>query len=223
MNGKNQFYASCISKKLEKLYRDLRAKYGSPENEWKLWCKRKKTKAEREEIIIGSILTQRASWKNVELAINNLKNAKICSLYNLCRFGKQNRKRLMEMLKPSGFYHRKIEYLLSLANFIVKSGGIKVLKNENPKSLREKLLKLKGVGKETADTILLYGFDKPVFIIDEYTRRFVKKHQLSRDSSYEFLKKLFETNMRRDADFYQDFHALIVIDGKNGRKGSVSF
>jgi len=89
------------------------------------------------------------------------------------------------------------------------------MKKEKLQDLREKLLKLKGVGLETADSILLYGLDKPVFVIDEYTRRLMKRHKLAKNLSYQFLQKLFEGKIKRDFRLYQDFHALIVIDGKD--------
>ncbi len=81
--------------------------------------------------------------------------------------------------------------------------------------MREELLELKGIGPETADSILLYALDKPVFVIDEYTRRLVKKRGLAKNFSYAFLQKLFEENLKKDFRSYQDFHALIVINGKN--------
>jgi endonuclease-3 related protein len=90
------------------------------------------------------------------------------------------------------------------------------MKKEDGKKLREKLLKLKGIGPETADSILLYALDKPVFVIDEYTRRLVKKRNLAQKFSYDFLQDLFEKNLKKDLRLYQDFHALIVIEGKNG-------
>jgi endonuclease-3 related protein len=83
------------------------------------------------------------------------------------------------------------------------------------KELREELLKLKGIGPETADSILLYALDKPVFVIDEYTKRLIRKRNLAKNLNYNFLQKLFEENLRKDFRLYQDFHALIVIDGKN--------
>jgi endonuclease-3 related protein len=86
------------------------------------------------------------------------------------------------------------------------------------KELREELLKLKGIGPETADSILLYALDKPIFVIDEYTRRLVEKQGLANNLSYAFLQKLFEENLRRDFRLYQDFHALIVINGKNSKR-----
>jgi endonuclease-3 related protein len=92
------------------------------------------------------------------------------------------------------------------------------MKKEDGKKLREKLLKLKGIGPETADSILLYALDKPVFVIDEYTRRLVKKRNLAKNFSYKFLQELFEKNLKKDFRLYQDFHALIVIDGKKTKK-----
>ena len=96
----------------EKLYGELRGQYGRPEGQWKLWCKRPKTKKEREEVIIGAILTQRTNWKNVDLAINNLKKARVNSLESILRLGKN---KLAPLIKPSGFYRTKADYLFNLA------------------------------------------------------------------------------------------------------------
>ena len=195
------------------LHRELKKKYGKPAGQWKLWCKRPKTKKEREEIIIGAILTQRTNWKNVEIAINNLKKAKKNSLKGIYKLGV---KKLTPLIKPSGFYRTKARYLFYLAKFIVENyGNLEKMKKEKLEKLREVLLKIKGIGPETADSILLYGLDKPVFVVDEYTQRLIRKRKLSQNLSYEFLQKLFEKNLKRDFRLYQDFHALIVIDGKN--------
>ena len=118
---------------------------------------------------------------------------------------------------PQGAFWCK-NYLFHLAEFILKNyGTIKEMKKEKLPVLREKLLKLKGIGFETADSILLYALDKPIFVIDEYTRRLIKKHNLAKNLSYSFLQKLFEKNLKRDFKLYQQFHALIVIDGKERR------
>jgi endonuclease-3 related protein len=189
----------------------LRKKYGKPKGQWSLWCKRPKTEREREEVLIGAILTQRTNWKNVELAINNLRKAKIKSLKDVFQTGE---KRLAPLIRPSGFYKAKAHYLFYLAKFILKNyRSLEKMGKENPTTLREKLLKLKGIGFETADSILLYALDKPVFVIDEYTRRLVKKCHIA-SGSYSFLQKLFENNLKKDYRLYQDFHALIVIDSK---------
>jgi endonuclease III-like uncharacterized protein len=84
-------------------------------------------------------------------------------------------------------------------------------------------LGLKGIGPETADSILLYGLEKPVFVIDEYSRRLVKKNRLANNYDYHFLQKLFEENLRKNYQLYQDFHALIVIDGKKGTTSAIAF
>jgi len=215
---------------LEKLYRELRKKYGKPSGQWRLWCKRPKTEREREEVIIGAILTQRTNWKNVEIAINNLKKAGINSLKDICKLGV---KKLTPLIRPSGFYRTKARYLFSLAKFIIENYGtlekskkirssppfapLGQMRKEEPEELRKNLLKLKGIGPETADSIMLYALDKPVFVIDEYTKRLVRKRRLSSDISYAFLQKLLEKNLKRDFRLFQDFHALIVINGKSSR------
>ena len=194
------------------VYKELKIKYGKPSGQWKLWCKRPKTEKEREEVLIGAVLTQRTNWKNVQLVMDSLKGAKINFLEDICRTGKR---RLAPLIKPSGFYRVKARYLFSLAKFIVENyGNLEKMRREKLVELRGKLLRIKGIGPETADSILLYGLDKPVFVIDEYTRRLVKKRKLSQNLSYSFLQKLFEKKLKKDFRLYQDFHALIVIDGK---------
>lgn len=203
--------------KFSKLYSELRLRYGRPQGQWQLWCKRPKTQKEKEEVIIGAILTQRTSWKNVELAIANLKSARLDSLSQIAKAKKSKivRNRLVSVVRPSGFYRQKGEYLVGLAKFIIERYGSvsKMAKGPLPR-LRRELLSLKGVGPETADSILLYALEKPVFVIDEYTRRLVKRGKMSQSLNYEYLRKLFEKNLRRNWRLYQDFHALIVIDGK---------
>jgi endonuclease-3 related protein len=198
---------------LKKLYQNLKGKYRRPAGQWKLWCKRPKTKKERERVIIEAILTQRTNWKNVELVMENLKKKNLVSLKKILNLGP---KRLENEIKSSGFYKTKAKYLISLARFILENyGNINKLMKAKKEELREKMLKLKGIGKETADSILLYGLDKPIFVIDEYTRRLIKKEKLTKNFSYNFLQKLFQENLKKDFRLYQDFHALIVIDGKN--------
>jgi len=196
----------------EKLYEELRKKYGKPAGQWSLWCKKRKKEKEREEVVIGAILTQKTSWNNVELAFRNLKKAGVKSLKDIF---KTHPKKLEELIKPAGFYRAKSQYLITLAQFILKNyGGLLKMKRIAERELREKFLKLKGVGPETADSILLYALDKPIFVIDEYTRRLIKERALAKDFSYGFLQKMFEKNLKKDFKLYQDFHALIVIDGK---------
>lgn len=201
--------------KFSKLYFELRRKYGRPQGQWTLWCKRPKTPCEKEEVIIGAILTQRTNWRNVELAMANLRAARAASINGSIELGK---KKLSVLVRPVGFYKQKTGYLLSLLNFIAKEyGSVRWMIKEPLPKLREELLLIKGVGPETADSILLYALEKPVFVIDEYTRRLIKREKISKNLSYEHLQKLFEKNLRRDYRLYQKFHALIVIDGKNSK------
>jgi len=197
----------------KKLYKELKSKYGCPKGQWSLWCKRPKTEREREKVLIGAILTQRTNWKNVELALSNLKRAKINSLKDIYKSGV---KKLSPFIKPAGFYLIKANYLSGLAKFILKNyGNLEKMRRSDLCKLRKELLRQRGIGPETADSILLYALDKPIFVIDEYTRRLVKKRNLAKNLSYGFLQKLFEKNLKKDFRLYQDLHALIVIDGKN--------
>lgn len=201
--------------KIQKLYQELKSCHGHPGEQWQLWCKRPKTAAEREEVLIGAILTQRANWRNAELAIRNLKKAGFLSLKKISRISGRDLNKITAMIRPSGFYKQKAGYLLGLAKFVVKNyGDLKKMSGEPLLKLRQELLDLKGIGPETADSILLYALDKPIFVIDEYTRRLVKKKRLSGDLSYNGLQKLFEKNVKKGFQLYQDFHALIVIEGK---------
>ena len=197
----------------EKLYEELKRKYGHSDGQCSLWRKRPKTDREREEVIVGAILTQRTNWKNVEMALENLKKKKINSLKDIYGLGAQ---KLAPLIRPSGFYLTKANYLFRLIEFIFKNyKNLKQMRKANLKELRRQLLELKGIGEETADSILLYALDKPVFVIDEYTRRLIKKRNMAQNLSTAFLQNLFEKNLRKDFRLYQDFHSLIVIDAKN--------
>lgn len=198
--------------RIETLYAQLRRKYGRPQGQWCLWCKRPKTLEEKELVAIEAILTQRANWKNVQLAVANLKEADCLGLKKILSTDDQE---LSRLVRPSGFYRQKAERLKVLAHFILEDcGGIKGASGMPPDELRAGLLALKGIGPETADDILLYGLEKPVFVIDEYTRRLARRLNLARILSYQALQELFEKNLKKDYRSYQDFHALIVINGK---------
>lgn len=214
------------------LYKALYNKHGAPQGQWKLWCKRPKTAREKEEVIIGAILTQRTNWRNVELALEKTRKAKSLSLKGIRELGEKDIKSLQELIRSSGFYQTKSKCLLALANFFRKNGGLKKVSCLEADELRPIILDLPGIGPETADSILLYALEKPVFVIDEYTRRLLGKEAGKIEKApYEHLRKLFEENIAEDLkrfqaisgaksiiELYQDFHALIVIEGKNNLK-----
>lgn len=196
--------------KIYRLYLELLKKYGQP----KPWpWKDGMEPSTPLEICLGAILTQNTNWQNVEKALTNLKKAKAVSVEKIAAIPGR---KLEKYLRPSGFYRQKAERLKNFCRYLVENYGGKLEKlfQKEAKDLREELLSLKGIGPETADTILLYAAKKPIFVIDEYTRRFVKRHGLGGNLSYEALQKLFMKNLPKSVKIYEDYHALIVRDGK---------
>lgn len=166
-----------------------------------------KTEEEKFEICIGAILTQNTSWTNVESALLNLK--RVCnfdpeSILNL------SEDRLKEAIKPSGYFNQKARKIIEFSNFYLR------LSKKTP--TREELLSVWGIGPETADSILLYAYSKPSFVIDAYTRRFlINLKIIEGDETYDTLKELFETNLKNDYRIFQEYHALIVEHAKRNR------
>ncbi|MEJ7620559.1 MAG: endonuclease III domain-containing protein [Aquificaceae bacterium] len=152
----------------------------------------------RDEVIIGAVLTQNTSWKNVEKSLENLKRHGELSL-DFIR--KVHLERLKELIQPSGFYNQKATRLKEVAEFINPTDLVKTLP-------REELLKVKGIGPETADAILLYAGERLSFVIDKYTQRFIKRF-MNLEGDYHRLKNFFESNLPQDLGVYKEFHALI--------------
>lgn len=206
--------------KIYQLYRELIHQYGQPVKYWPNWCARVKSLRQREIILIGAILTQRTNWHNAELALRNLEQAGVLSLEKIARLSESS---LAKLIKPAGFYTAKPKRLKGLCSFLIKNyGSLKNFLKQDPVVGRKQLLSLNGIGPETADTLLLYVADKPSFVIDEYTRRWVREHRLAENLSYNFLKTLFESNLPKDYRLYQDFHALIIIDQKGAEKAKMA-
>ncbi len=165
------------------------------------------------EVMLGAILTQNTAWTNVEKALANLKAADCidpeailaCPLVELAR-----------RIRPSGYYNQKAARLKRIAAFVLQHGGIGRLRGQPLEELRPRLLALNGVGPETADSILLYALEKPVFVIDAYTRRiFSRLGALRGDERYETLRALFERSLpARDTALFNEYHALIVEHAK---------
>jgi len=158
---------------------------------------------QRFEIIAGAICTQNTSWKNVEKAIFNLNKAKVLSIEKIKSI---NKEKLAKLIKPSGYYNQKAERLKIVADFFNK--------NKNPS--RKELLDVKGIGPETADSILLYAFKKPVFVIDAYTKRIFSRLGFCREKcSYDEMQELFHNSLPKKEKLFSEYHALIVELGKN--------
>jgi endonuclease-3 related protein len=167
------------------------------------------------EVMVGAILTQNTAWTNVEKAILNLKKAKKLSFTSLRRIPK---KELAQLIRPAGYFNVKADRLKCFMDFLDREcrGDLSKLKRQAMPELREKLLAVKGIGPETADSILLYAFHKSSFVIDAYTKRIFSRHGLAGDDEpYERWREIFTRALPENRDLYNDFHAQIVRAGKD--------
>ncbi len=165
------------------------------------------------EVCIGAVLTQNTAWKNVVKAINNLKAASVLNLLSIYRLSHDE---LAELIRPAGYYNVKAKRLGNLVRHIVEkhSGDLDSLFSLPIEKLREELLTINGVGKETADSIILYAANKPIFVIDAYTKRILYRHGLINEKAdYDEVQELFHSNFPRDTALYNDFHAQFVAVG----------
>ena len=162
------------------------------------------------ETIVGAVLTQNTSWKNVEKAIDNLKQHNALDIGTLYKMDKET---LALIIKSSGFYNIKSYRLKNIINVIYNnySSNIHNLKILDMWQARTKLLEINGIGKETADSIILYALNKPIFVIDVYTKRFLKNHRIyDGQNDYDTIQEFFMKNLPKDTYLYNEFHALIV-------------
>lgn len=167
------------------------------------------------EVIVGAILTQNTSWKNVEAAIANLKREKLLSPLAI---EKVSVPRLERLIRSSGYFRQKAKKLKAFVRFLRREygGALKRMFRTPTAELREKLLGVHGVGPETADSILLYAARKEVFVVDAYTKRILSRHGWTEeDVDYEEMRSLVENNLPRDVSLYNEFHAQFVQVGKN--------
>jgi endonuclease-3 related protein len=165
--------------------------------------------------MVGAILTQNTSWTNVEKAIRRLKQE---GCLDMGRIHRLEASQLASLIRASGFFRIKAVRLKALVDFLIEGydGEIEKMKKEPLGSLREKLLKVKGVGPETADSILLYGLGKPVFVVDAYTKRVLSRHGIIPEkASYDEVQKLFMSHLRCRAQLFNEYHALLVHLGKH--------
>ncbi len=166
------------------------------------------------EIMVGAVLTQNTSWTNVEKAIRNLKDHGLLSLKALNTITLDA---LAQEIRPSGYYNIKAKRLKNLIRLFFEQygGSLESLSSVDTGDLREHLLAVNGVGPETADSILLYSLQRPVFVVDAYTHRILLRHGMAEEQmEYHELQELFMDNLPEDVDLFNEFHALIVMAGK---------
>lgn len=171
------------------------------------------------EICIGAILTQNTNWNNVEKCIYNLNKKKLIDIEKLKKIKIE---KLAQLIRSSGYYNQKAKKIRNFINYIYNK-NLKILKNKSTEELREELLNINGIGKETADSIILYAFNKPIFVIDAYTKRIFSKLKICKNNiSYDELQKMFMKNLSSDVDLFKEYHALIVRHGKEKTLNTIS-
>ena len=163
------------------------------------------------EIAIGAILTQNTAWTNVEKAIANLKRHKVLLLKKLHVLSDA---KLANLIKPAGFFNVKTKRLRTFFNFLKVqkcNNQLASLQKYSTSDLRDMLLGVSGIGPETSDSILLYALNRPIFVVDAYTRRIFCRHKiLDVEAAYDDIQCLFEKNLPNSVEIYNEYHALIV-------------
>lgn len=170
----------------------------------------------RFEIIVGAILTQNTAWANVEKAIKHIRASG--NLASPSKIASLSHKELARMIRPAGYYNVKAVRLKNFTSFLASRYNRslnKLSKAETP-LLRQELLGINGIGPETCDSILLYAFGRPSFVVDAYTRRVFSRHGLfPEDLSYDSIRALFMKNLPSSEKIFNEYHALIVRTGKD--------
>jgi endonuclease-3 related protein len=167
------------------------------------------------EVAVGAILTQNTNWGNVAQAIAVLKHEQLLNPQALHSLPESE---LAQLIRPAGYYNIKARRLKNFLNFLANDYRYSMahLADADLAGLRPALLGVKGIGPETADSILLYALDKPTFVVDAYTFRILNRHGLIPEScSYEELRQLFMEHLPPEVPFYQEYHALLVRLGKD--------
>ncbi len=190
-----------MNKKVLSIYKKLYKDFG-PQKWWP---------AETDlEVMVGAILTQNTSWKNVEKAISGLKKNKLLSIRKMKNASLAE---LRKSIKPCGFYNEKAKKLKNFIKFLYEffDGNIKKMKRVKPRIMREMLLGVNGIGEETADSMLLYGLRKPVFVVDAYTKRIFSRHGFIKEKDPYLAVQGFVTgNLPKNTRLFNEYHALIV-------------
>jgi len=170
------------------------------------------------EVIVGAILTQQTTWPNVELAIRNLRKR---GLLNMHKLTNTPMKTLYHCAHPTGFYRQKAKRLRDVTRTLLKKcdGNLSIYFKKPLEEVRQDLLDMNGIGKETADSILLYAGNKVILPVDAYTLRLMDRVERRR-GDYDSIQSYLETKLPREIDVYKEFHALIVEHAKRTCNGT---
>ena len=188
-------------RKLEKIYQSLYSHYGDLQ-----WG----NTTPPYEVIVGAILTQNTSWTNVEKAMERFEG--ILSPERILDLPLEE---LQEIIRPAGFFRQKSQYLKAFTEwFMSYNGDLKLIKRRPLPDIRSELLRVRGVGNETADSILLYAFGFPSFVVDAYTMRFFRRFPIEAGKTYMEVKNFCEAELPQEVELYGLFHALIVHNCK---------
>jgi endonuclease-3 related protein len=164
------------------------------------------------EIVVGAVLTQNTAWIGAERAIAALKERDLLAPDRMLAVP---RSRLARVIRPAGFGNVKAVRLHNVCSWLLDAGGMRALRRRRTDPLRRDLLSVNGIGPETADAVLLYALQRPVFVIDAYTRRLFSRLGLAHGTEpYETLRAGFESALAPDPVLFNEYHALIVRHGK---------
>jgi endonuclease-3 related protein len=196
---------NTLSDKLKQIYKLLLKAYG-PQKWWP---------AESSlEVMVGAVLTQNTNWQGVEKAIANLKRVNLLDPHKLKAIPTEE---LSRLIKPAGYFNLKARRLKNLIGMVVEAygGDLAAMGQTETAQLRQELFLVNGVGPETADSILLYAFHRPIFVVDTYTYRVTNRHALVEEEvNYQALQDFFMQHLPLDVDMFNEYHALLVKVGK---------
>jgi endonuclease-3 related protein len=196
---------NTVSDKLNEIYELLLKAYG-PQHWWP---------AESPlEVMVGAVLTQNTNWQGVEQAIANLKRDNLLNQHKLKALSTEE---LSRLIKPAGYFNLKARRLKNLIGMVAEAygGDPAAMEQMETAQLRQDLLLVNGVGPETADSILLYAFHRPIFVVDTYTYRVTSRHGLiEEEANYQALQDLFMEHLPLDVEMFNEYHALLVRVGK---------
>jgi endonuclease-3 related protein len=196
---------NTVSDRLNEIYELLVKAYG-PQHWWP---------AESPlEVMVGAVLTQNTNWQGVEQAIANLKRDNLLNQHKLKALSTEE---LSRLIKPAGYFNLKARRLKNLIGMVTEAygGDLAAMEQMETAQLRQDLLLVNGVGPETADSILLYAFHRPIFVVDTYTYRVTSRHGLiEEEANYQALQDLFMEHLPLDVEMFNEYHALLVRVGK---------